>query len=61
MRYMMYYHGYGHRERARELFAELPSEARRQLAVADFRRAEAVCPNRIPIGRVVREAVTTLS
>ena len=56
MRYLMYYHEYGDRDRARALFAELPQETRSRLDQADYSPAEERCPQRIAIGRLMREA-----
>lgn len=61
MRYMMYYTSYGHRERARELFASIPANVRGKLLNTDYSLAETRCPQRIPIGKVVAEAVRKLS
>lgn len=58
MRYHMYSRGYGRPEWAREHFGALPSSVRDQLALTDFSAAEACCPQRMPIGRLVREALT---
>ena len=57
MRYHMYSRGYGRSEWAREHFANLPASMRRELANADFSAAEARCPQRMPIGRLMREAL----
>jgi predicted aldo/keto reductase-like oxidoreductase len=56
MRYLMYYHDYGDRDRARALFAELPIETRSRLDRVDYSPAEERCPQRIAIGRLMREA-----
>jgi len=56
MRYLMYYHDYGDRDRARALFAELPTETRSRLCQADYSSAEERCPQRVAIGSLMREA-----
>lgn len=61
MRYLMYYNSYGDTLRARELFAELPIEARSKLAIADYRLAEARCPQRMPIAKLMAEAAQKLA
>ncbi len=61
MRYLMYYHGYGDRHRARSLFRELPLDTRRRIASVDYAAAERRCPQRMPIGRLMREAATELA
>ncbi len=61
MRYLMYYQDYGDRDMARELFGEIPAEIQGRLATADFGPAEAACPQGMPIGRLMREAVDLLT
>jgi predicted aldo/keto reductase-like oxidoreductase len=56
MRYLMYYHDYGDRDRARALFAELPAATRSRLHEVDYSPAEERCPQRIAIGRLMGEA-----
>jgi predicted aldo/keto reductase-like oxidoreductase len=61
LRYMMYYNSYGDRDRAREEFRMLPEYVRTSLASRDYSPAERVCPNRIEIGRAMREAARILA
>jgi predicted aldo/keto reductase-like oxidoreductase len=61
MRYLMYYNSYGDRNRARELFAQIPGNVRDRLLSLDYRLAEARCPQHLPIGRLVAEAVSKLA
>jgi hypothetical protein len=61
MRYLMYYNRYGERQRARKLFAQIPGRVRRKLLSTDYSSAEALCPQRMPIGRVIAEAVGKLA
>jgi len=61
MRYLMYYNSYGDRNRARELFAQIPVMVRGRLLSLDYRLAEARCPQHLPIGRLVAEAVSKLA
>ncbi|MBI5523390.1 MAG: aldo/keto reductase [Desulfarculus sp.] len=61
MRYLMYYRAYQDPGLARDRFAELPGQVRRELARADFSPAEAACPRRLPIGQLMREAVDILA
>jgi len=56
MRSLMYYHGYDDARLARETFAGVPENIRRQLAALDYSVAERVCPNGLPISRLMREA-----
>ena len=61
MRYLMYYNSYGDRDRARELFAQIPGNVRNKLLTMNYSRAEARCPQNLPIGRLVAEAVNKLA
>jgi len=61
MRYLMYYHGYGDRDRAKTLFNELPFDMRRRIASTEYATAERRCPQRMPIGRLMREAARELA
>jgi predicted aldo/keto reductase-like oxidoreductase len=60
MRYLMYYHSYGDRDRARELFGSLSEVQRRRLRRLDFTMAERKCPHGLEIGRLMGEAVELL-
>jgi len=61
MRYLMYYNSYGDKDRARELFAQLPGNVRNKLLSTDYSAAEARCPQRMPIAKLVAEAVSKLA
>jgi aryl-alcohol dehydrogenase-like predicted oxidoreductase len=61
MRYLMYHKSYGDTEHARELFARLPADARRRLLSADYSAAEARCPQRMPIAKLMAEAARRLA
>jgi len=56
MRALMYHRSYGDAERARAAFARIPEADRSALAGFDYSAAERVCPNRMPIARLMREA-----
>jgi predicted aldo/keto reductase-like oxidoreductase len=60
MRCLMYYHDYGERELAREVFAALPDQARAQLTRIDYARAEQACPRKLPISKLMLEATKIL-
>ncbi len=60
LRYMMYYKSYDKRDDARRLFMELPETVRNSLASRDYSPAERICPNRIEIGKAMREAARIL-
>ncbi|GAJ13604.1 unnamed protein product, partial [marine sediment metagenome] len=57
MRYLMYYNSYAEKDRARELFAQIPSEVRKKLLSTDYSTAEAHCPQHLPIAKLIAEAV----
>jgi predicted aldo/keto reductase-like oxidoreductase len=61
MRYLMYYNSYGDKKRAKELFAQIPRNVREKLLSTDYKTAEARCPQRLPIGKLVAEAVSKLA
>jgi len=61
MRYLMYYNSYGEHQEARELFAKIPGTVRGKLLSANYSPAEARCPQRMPIGRLMAEAVSKLA
>jgi predicted aldo/keto reductase-like oxidoreductase len=61
MRYLMYYNSYGDRDLARELFAQIPRNARNRLLSTDYSAAEARCPQRMPIAELIAEAVGKLA
>jgi predicted aldo/keto reductase-like oxidoreductase len=60
MRYLMYYHSYGDRDRARGLFSELSAETIRRLATTDFSAAERRCPQKLAIGKMMKDAAEVL-
>ena len=61
MRYLMYYNSYDEKDRARQLFAEIPKNVRSKLLSLDYRLAEARCPQHLPIRQYVTEAVSKLA
>jgi len=60
MRALMYHNSYGDKALAKAVFAEIPVETKRRLLSVDYSIAEARCPNRIPIARLVADAVAQL-
>jgi predicted aldo/keto reductase-like oxidoreductase len=60
MRSLMYNHSYGDCDRARSLFAKLPMDTRKRISALDYSRAEQICPQGIPIGKLMREAAEIL-
>ncbi|MBU0516241.1 MAG: aldo/keto reductase [Proteobacteria bacterium] len=61
MRCLMYARQYGDRDLARETYAEIPTAVRVRLAGLDYGPAEKACPQGVPIGRLMREAVRELA
>jgi hypothetical protein len=61
MRYLMYYNSYGDTAGARKLFAQIPTHVRNKLLTLDYTLAEARCPQHLPIGQLVAEAVSKLA
>jgi uncharacterized protein len=57
MRCLMYFHSYQDYGLARNSFEDLPTETRAFLTQLDYSEAEKSCPRKLPIGRLVREAV----
>jgi len=61
MRYLMYHNSYGDKTRAKELFAQIPTDVRARLLSTDYSLAEAHCPQRMPIAELMAEAVGKLA
>jgi hypothetical protein len=60
MRCLMYDCSYGDPEKARALFKKIPLEVQKRIANIDYRNAEQKCPQRIQIGRLMRQAASEL-
>ena len=56
MRSLMYERTYGDSRLAEETFRNLPRAVRGKLTAFDYSHAERVCPNRLPIAQLMREA-----
>jgi predicted aldo/keto reductase-like oxidoreductase len=61
MRSLMYHNSYDNEQMARQTFAEIPADVRAQLLNIDYSAAEARCPQRMPIARLVQQAVEKLA
>ncbi|MGB5985930.1 MAG: aldo/keto reductase [Desulfobacterales bacterium] len=61
LRYLMYRRCYGDPQRARAEFQRIPRTVRQTMARMDYAPAEAVCPRKIPIGRLMAEALERLA
>jgi len=57
MRCLMYARSYGNRQRGKTLFQKIPVMTRRQMTVTDYSLAEQRCPQNMPIGKLMKEAV----
>ncbi|MEJ2235091.1 MAG: aldo/keto reductase [Syntrophobacterales bacterium] len=61
MRYLMYCRSYGDRHRAAMHFNEIPAAIRREMARVDYSLAEQKCPQKMAIGKLMREAVNEMT
>ena len=61
MRYLMYWQSYDDRNRAVEAFNKIPGEIRVKMANMDYSQAEQRCPQQMPIGKLIREAIKEFS
>ncbi len=57
MRHLMYYYSYKNHDQAIRLFNTIPSTTRKHLANCDYSRAEYLCPQNIPIAKLMKKAV----
>jgi predicted aldo/keto reductase-like oxidoreductase len=61
MRYLMYHDSYGRKRLARDYFAQIPANVRERLLTVDYTAAEAGCPQRIPIAKMMTQAIHKLA
>ena len=61
MRYLMYYDNYGNHERAARLFNTIPEKTRRRLARFDYSKAADLCPQNMPIAKIMKKAIETFT
>ena len=61
MRCLMYSRSYGDHQRARAKFQAFGPTVHRRLADLDYSKAEKRCPQRLPIGKLMQEAIDELS
>jgi hypothetical protein len=57
MRYLMYYRSYGEYDYAAVRFKTIPDNIRLKLTDLDYSAAEQKCPQKMAIGKLMREAV----
>jgi predicted aldo/keto reductase-like oxidoreductase len=60
MHYLMYYRNYGDQQQAIRLFNDLPLDTRKRIMHVNYSKAEQCCPQRMPIGQLMRKAVAKL-
>ena len=61
MRYLMYHNSYNDKDKAKRLFAEIPSSVRKQLLSLDYSEVEKLCPQNMPVTSLISEAVRKLA
>jgi len=61
LRYSMYNHSYGDRDRALKLFNMLPKEVKGNILKANYSKAEKCCPQQIQIGKIMRKIYEDLA
>ncbi len=60
MEMLMYSRGYGITDLVAQMFARLPSEIQSKIASSDYSSAEKICPQKIPITKLMKEAYLEL-
>jgi len=60
MRYLMYCNSYGDPHRAARFFNRIPQSTRVEMASLDYTTAEQRCPQKMAIGKLMRQAVKEL-
>lgn len=61
LRYCMYNHSYGDRNRALKLFNALSADIKLNILKADYSNAEKYCPQKIQIGKVLKKTYEDLT
>ena len=61
MRYLMYCRSYGDRYRAAMHFNRIPETTRKEMANLDYTLAEQKCPQKMAIGKLMREALNKMT
>ena len=55
LRYSMYNNSYGERDMALTLFHALPSDIKESMLKTDYSKAEKYCPQKIQIGKILKQ------
>jgi uncharacterized protein len=61
MRALMYHDSYGDIAHAKSVFAEIPANVKQRLLSVDYSIAEHVCPNHMPISKLIADAAAKLA
>ncbi|CAB1060937.1 Ferredoxin [Olavius sp. associated proteobacterium Delta 1] len=61
LRYSMYYHSYGDREKASAFYNALSPDVKANIPKADYAKAEKYCPQKIQIGKVLKKTYEDLT
>jgi predicted aldo/keto reductase-like oxidoreductase len=61
LRYLMYHDNYEEYSRAKDLFGKLPLEAKEAIFTTDYKMAEAACPYKLEIGKMMHKAAHKLA
>jgi predicted aldo/keto reductase-like oxidoreductase len=61
LRYSMYHDNYREVERAKDLFSKLPTVSKEAIFTTDYRAAEAACPYKLEIGKMMHETARKLA
>ncbi|HEY5955819.1 MAG TPA: aldo/keto reductase, partial [Polyangiaceae bacterium] len=61
MESLLYARGYRAMELARLIFAQIPADLRNRMLQTDYSNAESACPQRMPIGQLMRQAFGELN
>jgi len=61
LRYSMYNHSYGEKDRAIKLFNALPKDIKENILKANYSKAEKYCPQQIQIGKVMKKTYEDLA
>jgi predicted aldo/keto reductase-like oxidoreductase len=61
MRLLLYSRAYGQNDFAAKYFAQIPMEIRKKMSGGDYSLAEKLCPQKMPIAQLMKEAYLELS
>ena len=61
LRYLMYARSYENHKKARDQLKKIPKKTRERMFYLDYAPAEAICPHKMAIGKLIRAAIKELS